>query len=968
MLRKSLIWHSVFALCLFLFAQNANAQEENLDTIQKYLDEGLEHLSSDFPVTITCLNKAALYAYQEQAWEPYASATMFKISAAGRHFRLDSLYQYLKNADKAYTEIRYDTTEFGSEMKSLIETNWGSYYYKTGNYERALAKFDSIVIRINHKDSLAVFDYEALVSNYLFIGNIFSRKGEHDTAINNFNFAFKYANIIKNMFDKNYDPNKIYNYIAETHYKKGNYEKALSYYKVLNKKYKKRISPNNKSKNRLLNNYNKTAELYLEVNYPDSTLLYLKESLKYHIEDDPFYATTWLNIGKAYTQKAEYKKAKEYIDKALKDNQERYGEKHYKTAQIHLEKGNMYQEKQDLKEALKHYQKSVVSLTDNYDDTSMYSLPANVDVNNKKELLQALQAKANAFYELSLQNKKTENLKHANAHIQLIINLMDDMRREYSSEEARRFLVEQNYPIFEKGIEVNHQLYLETGDKNHLAEAFRMAEKSKSLSLLDALANNDAQQFANIPETTLEQERQLRTQMNHIKEKISKLKKKTENEEALRDLQNELFEQQQQYDDFVATLETEYPDYHDLKYGVSITGVDGVRRDILARDAVFVEYFMGDEQLYTFFITKNDIHIFSTKNTEQIQTNITELRQVITKMDDACYAETAYFLYQNLLKKGLEKIGGNVQQIIVVPDGGLAYIPFDILLEKKIEKSKFSYKKEVIPYLIINKYAVSYAYSATVLQQNLNKPKSNKVEYDFVGFAPNFKRLSGGSLATRSCYGNLLDTLKHTIKEVADISSRFGGKQFMGAAATKDNFLNYGIKSRIIHLSTHACADEDDQLSRIYFGDDEYLTALELYPLRLDADMVVLSACETGIGTDRRGEGVMSLARAFAYTGVPATTTSLWAVNDNTTSLIMRHYYRHLQSGKTKDQALRHAKLDFLEEDEKVSDIQYHPYYWAAFVHIGDAAPLAQDTNWWLWTLMLAVILGIAAVRRLRDK
>lgn len=368
---------------------------------------------------------------------------------------------------------------------------------------------------------------------------------------------------------------------------------------------------------------------------------------------------------------------------------------------------------------------------------------------------------------------------------------------------------------------------------------------------------------------------------------------------------------------------------------------------------------MGDEQLYAFFITKNDIHLSTTKNIEQIQTNITGLRQSIKSRSDVSYLQKSRFLYQNLLQEGLEKTGEHAERLIIVPDGGLAYLPFDILVEKKAENSNtFAYRYDIIPYLM-HSYAISYAYSATVLQQNLNKQKSDKAEYDFVGFAPNFHYLSDTSVAVRSCNDNRLIDLPNAKEEVKAIHRLFGGKMFADATATKANFVNSGAKSRIIHLSTHACVDEDDQLSRIYFNDDEYLTALELYPLRLDADMVVLSACETGIGKLRRGEGVMSLARAFAHTGVPATTMSLWSADDKATSEIMEHYYKHLKSGETKDNALKSAKFDFLN---KATDKYQHPYYWAAFVHIGNVDAITQGSVSRLGLLGRGVLFGLGVL------
>ena len=177
--------------------------------------------------------------------------------------------------------------------------------------------------------------------------------------------------------------------------------------------------------------------------------------------------------------------------------------------------------------------------------------------------------------------------------------------------------------------------------------------------------------------------------------------------------------------------------------------------------------------------------------------------------------------------------------------------------------------------------------------------------------------------------------------------------------ASREAFLNNAPYYRVLHLATHACADETESArSRIFFADD-YLYAHELYTLDLHADMAVLSACETGVGEFRKGEGVISLARGFAYAGIPSTVMSLWSVNDRATSDLMQLFYRNLKAGMPKDRALQSAKLEFLSTREDKASLL--PAYWAAFVHFGDVDPLpiggSRIPNW-TWALLLIPILA----------
>jgi len=191
-----------------------------------------------------------------------------------------------------------------------------------------------------------------------------------------------------------------------------------------------------------------------------------------------------------------------------------------------------------------------------------------------------------------------------------------------------------------------------------------------------------------------------------------------------------------------------------------------------------------------------------------------------------------------------------------------------------------------------------------------------------------------------------------------------GGVFWLNEQATRGNFLRNAEKYGVLHLATHGFTDELNPLrSRLLFAEsteeeDPFVYASDLYNLQLTAGLAVLSACQTGTGQWRRGEGVMSLARAFAFAGCPSLVMSMWNVSDKSTSELMVAFYEELQSGKNKDEALRMAKLRYLQN---VSPEYAKPVYWAGFVPIGemDAIPEAQLTarKW-----IKPALLGLAAI------
>ena len=198
--------------------------------------------------------------------------------------------------------------------------------------------------------------------------------------------------------------------------------------------------------------------------------------------------------------------------------------------------------------------------------------------------------------------------------------------------------------------------------------------------------------------------------------------------------------------------------------------------------------------------------------------------------------------------------------------------------------------------------------------------------------------------------------------EVQKIRELTNGKEISGKGATKNSFLEQAPNASILHLATHSEIDPlNPMLSKMHFYSDEErkgeLTASEIYNLNLNANMIVLSACSTGLGDNESGDGVMSLSRAFTYAGISSTVMSLWKVSDKETSDLMVMFYENLKQGQTKNEALRNAKLSYLENVKEPELL--HPYYWAGFVLTGDVSPLKEDSfKWWYALGILGILVG----------
>jgi CHAT domain-containing protein len=282
------------------------------------------------------------------------------------------------------------------------------------------------------------------------------------------------------------------------------------------------------------------------------------------------------------------------------------------------------------------------------------------------------------------------------------------------------------------------------------------------------------------------------------------------------------------------------------------------------------------------------------------------------------------------------------KDLIVVPDGPLNAVPFEALLEGDVHPGD-EYVRP-LPY-VLRDHAVSYAYSATVLLQGLRRKKARPPD-EFVGFAPSF--------AEATSHVGAPGPLPASRKEVTDVRAMFaqragffGGwfsgrsRIYVGREATESQLKSAGLERyRYIHLATHGIVnDTHPGLSRLLFepesgtGEDGVLTFGEIYNLRLNADLVVLSACDTGGGLVARGEGIIGLTRGFLYAGSNSLLVSLWPVSDEAAAGLVSVFYAELLTGKSKAQALREAKLQTLSRNPEYAK----PFYWSALVLVGDS-------------------------------
>ncbi|MCP4442714.1 MAG: CHAT domain-containing protein [Aureispira sp.] len=321
---------------------------------------------------------------------------------------------------------------------------------------------------------------------------------------------------------------------------------------------------------------------------------------------------------------------------------------------------------------------------------------------------------------------------------------------------------------------------------------------------------------------------------------------------------------------------------------------------------------MQEKEVSILKIKKDAIDFYQTATTDSLSQLVFQFRNAILNKEDKQYLHLGYQLYLHLIEP--LQLDEDITQLYILPDNFLNYLPFDALLTQKqsLEEGKFPNYVE-LPYLI-RKVKISYTFSATTWLQQCQLSES--INSQLIAFAPSF---GNAPLALQRSPTSHIDynlgNLKGSKQEVDRIKDLFPSTLKIGEEATKTTFLEHLSKAKIVHLATHGLLNEENgAYSSIAFAPDStnnnMLYAFELYGLEMNADLVVLSACNTALGKWEAGEGVMSLARGFTSTGSKSILMSLWAVADQSAPTIIPDFYQYLAKGEDKSTALQKAKLN----------------------------------------------------------
>jgi CHAT domain-containing protein/Tfp pilus assembly protein PilF len=691
--------------------------------------------------------------------------------------------------------------------------------------------------------------------------------------------------------------------------------------------------------------------------------------------------TEIINVrGLVYANEGEFRKAEKEYKNTLKILDRLDPGKNYDKSLLFEDWGDLNISRKSYDSALVFYQQALVQMIPDFNINNIYVNPARISVLDNPRLYDLVYKKAKAFRMLSARNSgDRKDLDAALELYRLAVHLGDTLRNKDIRDESQLFLDTYFRFDFEQGIDCAYELWKLTGDENYLPDIFDFMERAKYRLILQAQKNAEKEGSFNVPG-------KLRTEQSRLIAEISDSKRLLQEQEqnpspapAVRSrLINDYFDRVRQQELLKLKIKAACPECGKIRSDSTLLGFNECREHLKTDGLALIEYYCGLKTIYVLGLTGkshslNKINMDSLYLREEniFLNSISGQGFADLKANYHQYVESASYLYKILAEPVLNELsskGKIIKNLLVIPDGSIAFIPFEALLTDRQARDYVDFK--TLNYLIRN-YQIGYGYSS-----NLRfKPPAADIQKKTRGLIA-FSYSDEKSLKMTGSR-DMRPELPGTSEEIERITKAAKGVKtcYQGTDATESRFKSDAPYYDVIHLAIHGIADTVNYLnSRLIFRhekdslDDGFLYASELYGLDLShVKLAVLSACESGIGKSYAGEGMFSVARGFVYAGCPSLVMSLWKVNDFKTARFMGMFYENLAMGQKVDEALRNAKLGFIESTDEIGA---HPANWAAFVGLGKLSTVFNDYSITIliWIIVLILIISYIVHHSIKRK
>ncbi|MEL7147599.1 MAG: CHAT domain-containing tetratricopeptide repeat protein, partial [Bacteroidota bacterium] len=628
------------------------------------------------------------------------------------------------------------------------------------------------------------------------------------------------------------------------------------------------------------------------------------------------------NLGIAYIATKQYKEAKASIERSLQlrpdfsSNYENFGAYYLATGNYDL--------------AIDYFEKAVsLHIGGTIETPTKLTTAALNKADSPYDLLQTLAFIGSTYLAIYKENKQESLLQKAISTYEIADQLIDEIRFSSYEVKSKLYWREQSADLYLQAVKTCYLL-------QKPALAYYFMEKNKAILLLEDISENEAIDRAAIPQEIVFRETAYKRAILNTEQMIAK----TERVDLLDTLRDERYLLKIRHQQFLDSIGEAFPVFRQLKKRLSVMSASNFQQYLTQSKAHVIHYIVGDDEGFGLYSHSDQMMLFEIKDLNSLRKEVNQLRTgsgtvLATKEAVGAYQALANSIGQKILPPTLMETEESLRSLLIIPDYYLQLVSFETLIQDT--------------HYLIENFEISYAYSISHLTENAQRDRNAKDK--FIGFAPE-------SFPNRD-----LATLPDSRREIEDLQDITGGKKLLGNAATKTKFMEICDQYDILHLSTHADAGSADQPWIALSDGNIYLP--ELYTTTNQAEMVVLSACNTSLGALEKGEGIMSLARGFTNAGANSVVSSLWPTNDLANKELMLDFYKELSRGEDKATALRTAKLNYLRSH---TGTEASPFYWGSLILVGNSDAIESISSggpvWFLFLIPLLLIPLAMVVRK----
>ncbi len=570
-----------------------------------------------------------------------------------------------------------------------------------------------------------------------------------------------------------------------------------------------------------------------------------------------------------------------------------------------------------------------------------YSVFDAIDTQQEHILIVMLPQLGETYLKRYEDTKDSHFLDQAIGYFKLADYIIDLLKSDTTTYKSRLYWRQISANIYAKAIKA---CFL----GNNTEDAFYFMEKNKALLLLEDIYNKTFKRNSALsPE--------LSQKASVLKHKLALTNNLLIKELELSKQSIDSLKKQRIHLEIELSLLEETDKVETLNIESSIPSLQEVKNSLKANELI-VEYYLSTDNgygiasntdnAYALFISNNKTELFEINGLSQLKEDIVALRNLFkspfkTQEDISRFNALSNTIYKKVFPTTAIRDVIKGKQITIIPDGYLALVPFEAL----------SVSAEATDY-VIKHTEVHYAYSNSFLKHIKTHITNKNAKVKSLAIAPiHFKN-------------NRFVSLTNSGTEINAVQEYYSGSQLIQEEASRSNFIKAlsTVPNGIIHIASHADA-QDNNAPWIAFNDQD-ITLEELYLTQNNAALVVLSGCNTSLGKQEIGEGLMSLARGFFYAGAQSVVSSLWSIDDRSTSEIVNSFYNNLSKGQTKSTALHNAKLTYLTT-HRLSEAS--PHFWASLVLLGHNNTLPPSKSYWgLYLIVIVVIMFV--VYRIKSK